>query len=69
MILIDCVLSLLHAFFVAGGIASGKSTVSAMFAEMGVPVIDADEMARKGKTWTFMTKRFQLLNSLRINDS
>lgn len=29
-----------------GGIASGKSTVAAMFAELGVPVIDTDEMAR-----------------------
>jgi dephospho-CoA kinase len=29
-----------------GGIASGKSTVSAMFAEMGVTVIDADIEAR-----------------------
>lgn len=29
-----------------GGIASGKSTVAAMFAGLGVPVIDADEMAR-----------------------
>jgi dephospho-CoA kinase len=29
-----------------GGIASGKSTVAARFAELGVPVIDADEVAR-----------------------
>jgi len=29
-----------------GGIASGKSTVAARFAELGVPVIDADESAR-----------------------
>ncbi|HEY3588229.1 MAG TPA: dephospho-CoA kinase [Myxococcaceae bacterium] len=29
-----------------GGIASGKSTVSAMFRELGAPVIDADEAAR-----------------------
>jgi dephospho-CoA kinase len=29
-----------------GGIASGKSTVSAMFRELGAPVIDADEVAR-----------------------
>lgn len=29
-----------------GGIASGKSTISAMFAEMGIPVIDADIEAR-----------------------
>jgi dephospho-CoA kinase len=29
-----------------GGIASGKSTVSKFFAELGVPVIDADEISR-----------------------
>ena len=29
-----------------GGIGSGKSTVAAMFAERGVPVIDTDEIAR-----------------------
>ena len=29
-----------------GGIASGKSTVSTLFAELGVPVIDADEVSR-----------------------
>jgi len=30
-----------------GGIGSGKSTVSSMFARMGVPVIDADEISRE----------------------
>lgn len=30
-----------------GGIASGKSTVSGMFRELGVPVIDADLIARE----------------------
>ena len=30
-----------------GGIASGKSTVSAAFTQLGVPVIDADEVARE----------------------
>jgi dephospho-CoA kinase len=29
-----------------GGIGSGKSTVAAMFAERGVPVIDTDEIAK-----------------------
>jgi dephospho-CoA kinase len=30
-----------------GGIGSGKSTVSAQFAALGVPVIDADEISRR----------------------
>lgn len=29
-----------------GGIASGKSTVSRLFADLGVPVLDTDEIAR-----------------------
>lgn len=29
-----------------GGIASGKSTVAALFANLGVPIIDTDEVAR-----------------------
>ena len=30
-----------------GGVGTGKSTVSNMFRELGVPVIDADAMARR----------------------
>lgn len=30
-----------------GGIASGKSTVAKMFAELDIPVIDADVIARE----------------------
>ncbi|MDN3517428.1 dephospho-CoA kinase [Aquisalimonas lutea] len=30
-----------------GGIASGKTTVSGLFAELGVPVVDADVVARR----------------------
>ena len=30
-----------------GGIASGKSTVARFFAELGIPVVDADQIARE----------------------
>lgn len=30
-----------------GGIASGKSTVSQIFKQLGVPIIDADQIARE----------------------
>lgn len=30
-----------------GGIASGKTTVSKMFSELGIPIIDADDLARE----------------------
>jgi dephospho-CoA kinase len=36
----------MHVFGLTGGIASGKSTVGRRFAERGVPVVDADKLAR-----------------------
>lgn len=36
----------MHLFGLTGGIASGKSTVAARFRERGLPVIDADQLAR-----------------------
>lgn len=41
----------MHLFAVTGGIASGKSTVSAALADLGCPIIDADLIARQGKKW------------------
>jgi dephospho-CoA kinase len=37
----------MHLFGLTGGIATGKSTVSRLFAEKGVPIIDADLVARE----------------------
>jgi dephospho-CoA kinase len=37
----------MHLFGLTGGIASGKSTVARRFAERGVPVLDADALARE----------------------
>ena len=37
----------MHLFGLTGGIASGKSTVAARFRARGLPVIDADELARE----------------------
>lgn len=49
-----------------GGIATGKSSVAAVFREHGIPVIDADTIARKGYK---MQKLFaiQLLFSLSLS--
>ena len=37
----------MYLFGLTGGIASGKSTVAARLRDHGVPVIDADELARE----------------------
>ncbi|MCK6592097.1 MAG: dephospho-CoA kinase, partial [Polyangiaceae bacterium] len=37
----------IHLFGLTGGLASGKSTVAARLRANGVPVIDADELARE----------------------
>jgi dephospho-CoA kinase len=37
----------MRVFGLTGGVGSGKSTVAAYFRERGVPIIDADELARE----------------------
>lgn len=37
----------MHVFGLTGGLASGKSSVAARFAARGLPVIDADQLARE----------------------
>jgi dephospho-CoA kinase len=36
-----------HLFGLTGGLASGKSTVAARFRALGLPMLDADELARE----------------------
>lgn len=45
-----------------GGIATGKSTVSTMMKDLGVPVVDADLIARQSKDGT--DNLAPLLNSI-----
>ena len=35
---------------VTGGVATGKSSVSRVFKDLGCQVVDADEIAREGET-------------------
>ncbi len=37
----------MKVFGITGGIGSGKSTASSIFAELGVPVVDADDLSRR----------------------
>ena len=37
-----------------GGISTGKSTVSKMFAELNCPIVDADLIAREGECFLLL---------------
>lgn len=45
---------------ITGGIASGKSTVSKVFQDNGIPVIDADKIARQSKIliWWLLIRKW-----------
>lgn len=51
---------------VTGGIATGKSTISRVFEDQGIPVIDADKIARESE---FKVEHIRFaFNSQIIND-
>lgn len=47
-----------------GGIATGKSTVSNIFKDHDIPVIDSDIIARKGKYFVHSLESTRLLRIL-----
>ena len=49
----------MHLIGLTGGIASGKSTVSAELEKLGCPIIDADVIAREGE-WNWLKILFEL---------
>ncbi|MFL5815752.1 MAG: dephospho-CoA kinase [Bdellovibrionia bacterium] len=56
-----------------GGIASGKSTVARIFAELGVPVLDADQVARElrapgGAAYDAIVARFGTADAQRLRE-
>lgn len=51
---------------ITGGIATGKSTVTNLFRSQGVPVVDADIIAREGWTLNMKSVYYFLVNT--IND-
>jgi dephospho-CoA kinase len=58
---------------ITGGIASGKSTAAGFFRELGVPVVDADEIARDlrapgGAASDEILKRFGTLDRTALRD-
>lgn len=48
---------------ITGGISTGKSTVANVFKEAGIPVVDADLIAREGKIKVEKGPKFILINT------
>jgi dephospho-CoA kinase len=56
-----------------GGVASGKSTVAKYFSEIGVPVVDADEVSRRlsapgGAAFETIVKRFGTADRAKLRE-
>lgn len=63
----------MHIYGLTGGIASGKSTVGSFFRDYGIPVIDADQIARSlragdGKAALAIKKRFGTNESSKLRE-
>lgn len=61
----------LNTWGLTGGIASGKSTVAEFFAELGVPILDADQISRalsapEGAARQEIVKRFGTADRTRL---
>ncbi len=60
-----------RVYGLTGGVASGKSTAARFFSEAGIPVVDADEVARElrkpgGAAHSAILARFETVDSIEL---